>query len=172
MEKTIFNSREEFAYSDYVEDCEINGIEPKEEGSYEFDEWCAETSRTYVEDELTNMRYTKVKDYPFYIDGTLGLWFGKREGHCTKVFYGLAEAIEHILGNGYDDFMATYDDEAGVVYVYGYHHDGTNTYTIHLLSSRGEAKVNNDIANGNINSYDYEPKAYCFKKLKEREIFG
>lgn len=162
-------------YENYKEWCEINDCEPKDENSSDFTEWACREAQECVECDLENLKWTKAsKDLlPFFVDGTLGLWNGTREGHCTKIFYGLSAAVENrVCNSDYNDIKVEFDEESGAVEVYGYHHDGTNCFTIHLLSAKGLKAIQKAIDNGSINDYEFETKPEWFKKLKWKEIWG
>lgn len=162
-------------YDAYKEFCEINGIEPKGENSSDFTEWACEEAQECVECDLANLKYVKATKelFPFFVEGSLGLWNGRQEGHCTKIFYGLSSAIEdRITNSSYNDIKVEFDDESGEVTAYGYHHDGTNYFTIHLLSAKGLKAIQRAIDNGKINEYEFETKPEWFKKLKWKEIYG
>lgn len=171
----FLNYTNEDGYNAYLEFCEINEIEPKGEQSSEFVDWACEEARVAFDCDLENLTYSKADKemYPFFIDGTLGLWNGNKEGHFTNIYWGLTSALNSIFNSSrsYDDFDAQLDTEAGVIYVNCHHHDGTNSFTIHLLSKRGLDKVQRDINNYSINGYEYELKDYCFKKIRTKDIW-
>lgn len=170
----IFSTNEEFSYTDYLEYCEMNDITPGADDSYEFHEWCREESDNIIECEFCNLEYSKAKDYPFYVEGTLGLWNGSRDGHFTKILWGVKNALWETITScrsGYDDYDAELDIKSGAICVNCYHHDGCNTFTIHRLSNRGEQKVQRDIDTGAINDYDYDLKSYCYRKLKKEDLW-
>ena len=170
----IFSTNEEFSYADYLEYCEMNDLTPDKEDGYGFYDWCREESDLNIEYEFDNLEHSKAKDYPFYVEGTLGLWHGTRDGHFTKILWGVAEAIREVMYSvrgGYNDIDAELDIETGEIRMNCYHHDGCNTFTIHRLSKKGEDKIQRDIYNGNIHDYDYEPKSYCYRKLKKEELW-
>lgn len=171
---TIFSTRETYDYSEYLEYCELNNIEPAGEDSNDFYYWCGEETQNNIECEFMNLEYAKAKDYPFYVEGTLGLWDGKHDGHIPQILWGIKNALWEVITSvrsGYNDYEAILDEESGVINVNCWHHDGCNCFTIHRLSERGESKLQRDIENGNINDYGYEPKAYCYKKLKKEELW-
>lgn len=165
----------EIPYDAYLSWCEDNDETPYAEGSNEFIEWACQEAQFSFECDLDNLKYSKAtKDnLPFYIDGSMGLWNGNKEGHYTHIYYGLSNAIDAVIyGCRCDDWECELDIKAGEIYISGHHHDGTNSFTIHLLSKRGLDKIQRDINNGKIDNYDYEPQRYCFKKIKEKDIWG
>lgn len=169
---SIFDTRyTDYDYADYVDWCEINDIEPEGENSYEFDEWCIEETQEITACDWENLKYTNAdKNYmPFFVTGTLGLWYGRPEVHSTRIFYGLSEAIKSAI-DGVDDYEAYLED--GVVYVNGYHHDGTNCFEIHLLSKKGIDAIQRKIDNDTIHDNDFEVKDYWFKKFNRVDLWG
>lgn len=174
FDTNFLNYTDKEGYDYYLEFCEINEIEPKGDNSSEFIEWACEEAQEGYECDRENLKYSKAdkENYPFFIDGTLGLWNGQKEGHYTKIYWGISSALDAIMyGCSYDDADAQLDIEAGVIYVNGHHHDGTNCFTIHLLSKRGLDKVQRDIDNYVINDYGYELKDYCFKKIRQEDLW-
>jgi hypothetical protein len=124
-------------YSDYVEYCELNEITPEPEGSNDYYEWEAEENQRYVEDFFENLRYVKF-DTPVIITGSLGLWNGRKEIYPMVVEStdkpSLYNAVQKCI-NGMDDFKVELSE--GEIVVHGYHHDGTNIFSIIKLTPRG-----------------------------------
>lgn len=136
-----------YDHEDYVEFCEMNNIEAKGEGSHEFTEWCVSEAQMAFEDDLNIVkRYSekkfKDKNPQFFITARLGLWERTHERHCRKVYNNLYEAILCCISNSdYTEVKVEYDKEDGTVVCTCHHHDGTNIYTIHLLSRKGEKYI-------------------------------
>lgn len=169
---SIFDTRyTDYDYADYVDWCEINDIEPEGENSYAFFEWCIEETKQNTECDWENLEYTNADKnlMPFFVTGTLGRWDGRPEVYSTKIFYGLSEAIKAAIGSA-DDYEVYLEN--GVVYVNGFHHDGTNCFEIHLLSKKGLDAIQRKIDNYRIHDYDFEVKDYWFKKFNKVDLWG
>ena len=127
----------DFDYSDYVEWCDINGVEPQGEDSEGYYNWCAEvTDDSYLQD-LENIENCEKYQLPVVITGVLHLWSGSHEIN-PKVYYSVDEAIRNCTRNA-DDVEAYYDD--GKIEVHAIHHDGTNVFYIQALSKKGNDKM-------------------------------
>ena len=125
-----------FEYEDYKEWCEDNGIEPGDENSDEFWDWCREEADFNWESDLENIRYCKEYNIPVLITGHLGLWWGKPEiqpVYKESVYDAVMDCIRDM-----DGASVKYED--GVINVYAYHHDGCNCFTIKALSKKGIAR--------------------------------
>lgn len=129
-----------YTYEMYKEFCEINEIDPEPEGSTAYWEWVSEESAEDYENLFANMSYSKAdkENRHYAITFDLGLWDGHRIGYVEKTFDTLSSAIRYSAESSrdYNDVKVTYEN--GRVYVYGYHHDGTNKMEIRLLSARGK----------------------------------
>jgi len=142
----------DFCYEDYLEYCEDMDIEPHDEYSDEYYEWCADETYTNFECDMDNIKYCKQYNVPVAIEGTLGLWWGKPTIEAVvmdNVYDAIMECIENC------DYI-TIEFDNGVINVYATHHDGTNCFTIHALSNKGKTKNYN-------NNNDFKP--WDFKKL-------
>lgn len=166
-------------YKDYVENCELNEITPHPENSTEYWEWIAEQRNNNVEDFFLNLKYMRDAT-PVVVTGTLGLWNGKRsiypmyieskdyelnsQGKWVYMEKALYTAIQKCI-NGMDDFKVEYVE--GEIVVHGYHHDGTNTFTIHKLSTKGQIAA----FNAYCNCKTLKPKGYWYAKYREEDLF-
>ena len=165
-------------YADYVDFCEANEITPSDENSNDYYEWLGEERNRMVEDFFDNLKYCKV-DTPVLIEGTLGLWNGTR-----SIYPMLMESTDYNIYNGkgrwdnpsvykavskcvsgMDDFKVEFAD--GQLIVHGYHHDGTNTFTISKLSKKGIVSA----TNANDNGRHLEPKGYWYGKFSEIDLW-
>lgn len=92
-----------------------------------------------IEDERQYMRECYAEDFwaeiknlepfPCYIEADLGLWYGRRHG--WGVTSDLKLAIEKCIGQDMYEYRIE-ETSYGKLIVYGYHHDGTNVYTIYM----------------------------------------
>lgn len=178
---TLIDTRENMGleYKDYVENCEANERTPEPEDSSDYWEWVGDTKNIYVEDFFENLKYMR-DDTPVIITGTLGLWNGTREiypvlmessdyeqGANGKWMFkqkALSKAIKKCI-NGMDDFKVEYAE--GEIVVHGYHHDGTNVFTIHKLSKKGQRSA----FNAHDNSKTLDPKGYWYAKFSQEDLF-
>lgn len=155
---TLLNSDiTKYSYEYYVQCCEANDIEPVEEDSSEFWDWCAQEARYDYDASKDNLAACKLKDRLFAVTGKLGLWWGQPD-IVQQTCKGLLECIEKCNGRDINDIEAVLDTVAGCVTVRAFHHDGTNVYNLWLLNKNGERWARNaeeryeDI---NINSHWY-----------------
>lgn len=121
------------SYSDYLQYCKENEIEPADENSSKFWDWCAETTQMDFDDLLSNLSHSNESNIPVVITGSLGLWNG-RPTICPVVCDNVHDAILKCLGNC-DDIKVIL--EYGELNVCAYHHDGRNCFTINKLSKKG-----------------------------------
>lgn len=124
-------------YDDYLDWCENNEVEPQDENSNSFYEWCGEEAYMIYNDERDNLSYSKLANRMFLVDGTLGLWWGK-PAIVPQVCRGLLETIDKCIGNDIDNIDVKADFENGLLVVYAYHHDGTNVFNLRMLNKNGE----------------------------------
>jgi hypothetical protein len=154
-------------YSDYVEYCELNEITPEPEGSNDYYEWEAEENQRFVEDFFENLRYVKF-DTPVIITGSLGLWNGRKEIYPLVVEStdkpSLYNAVQKCI-NGMDDFKVELSE--GEIVVHGYHHDGTNIFTISKLSKKGIDPVLRAVEDGK----HLQIKNYWIGKITETDLW-
>ena len=154
-------------YSDYVEYCELNEITPEPEGSDDYYEWEAEENQRFVEDFFENLRYVKF-DTPVIITGSLGLWNGRKEIYPLVVEStekpSLYNAVQKCI-NGMDDFKVELSE--GEIVVHGYHHDGTNIFTISKLSKKGIDPVLRAVEDGK----HLQIKNYWIGKITETDLW-
>ncbi len=154
-------------YKDYVEYCELNEITPEPEGSNDYYEWEAEENQRYVEDFFENLRYVKF-DTPVIITGSLGLWNGRKEIYPMVVEStdkpSLYNAVKKCI-NGMDDFKVELSE--GEIVVHGYHHDGTNIFTISKLSKKGIDPVLRAVEDGK----HLQIKNYWIGKITETDLW-
>lgn len=131
----------QFEYADFEDWWRDNHDEDEEipsEYSCEFLDWCAEERDINWECDMENIETCEKYNVPVVITGALGLWWG----HPTIVpekCDSVKDAIDRIIGKGdYDDVDIIFNN--GIIDVQGHHHDGTNCFEIHALTSKGLAK--------------------------------
>ena len=120
-------------YSDYVEYCKANNIEPDEEDSVDYWEYVGDMQRYYYEEELINIKHSDDMDKPCIITGSLGLWNGRKTVWATYS-KDIVSAIKKCFGSC-DDLVVTFKN--GVYNCKAMHHDGTNYFEIRKLTNSG-----------------------------------
>jgi len=130
-----------YTYEEYLEFCEVNDMEPKDENSEDYWNWVYDECQIDYECFFDNMSYSKAEHGKYVITYSLGLWCGNRMGYREKIYNSLSEAIKDALNSSrdYEDYSVEYDN--GNIIVCGYHHDGRNYMTIRLLSKHGERNL-------------------------------
>ena len=76
----------------------------------------------------------------FIITGQLGLWNGKPS--ITPVFHSTLKGALRACANKMDQFRV--DIQKGVIYAYGYHHDGINSFTIKGIGTSRMSELQKD----------------------------
>ena len=100
------------------------------------------------DDFFSNLAYSKFANTPCVITGSLGLWTG-RHGIVPVKCDNLESAIRKCVNNM--DYICI-KQNCGHLEVTGIHHDGSNTFEIHLLNSKGiDAADRIDYGIGNAN---------------------
>lgn len=122
------------SYEEYVEWCELNELEPKDENSNDYWDYVYLTRDMDCGDFWDNLKYSRIDDqYNWIVSGTLGLWQGDRD-ICQTMFNSLEDAIRKCLGRC-DDIIIK--KRGSVIYVTGLHHDGRNNFEIRALTDLG-----------------------------------
>lgn len=164
------NTCDHYSYERYLEDCEANGIEPKDEMSYKYcEEWISSCEQWDYYEFFDNLAYGKAYKEFYGIEYNLGLWNGNREGFVLKTFSNIVDAIKYALQSSrdYQDYKVTFED--GMIVVYCYHHDGTNTFKVRQLSKVG---VRSLYAAKNDDAFaERIQRPSTFKKIKFNDIF-
>lgn len=148
-----------FDYKDYVAECEDNGKTPCEENSDGYWKWIYNQTEMEWDDFLDNIKYSEYYNCPFMITGTLGLWMGNRDilpVYCNNLYDAITKCLCCSSINDWDIHQ-----ENGYIVVNAHHHDGTNSFEIHLLSKKGM----NEVERNKYLYEDYEPKPYWFKNI-------
>lgn len=156
-EYLMFDSRAMYDYADYVECCEVNGLDAEGENSKDYWNWVDEQrviDRDCFFEEIESNAYNG----HCLIEGSCGLWYGRRT-IVPVMCSSLTKAINKCWGNS-NDIEVTFQD--GVFFVNAYHHDGINAFTIKRLSNRGIERFEKLNQMGDT----IEPKEYWFKKYK------
>lgn len=127
------------SYEDYVDNCEVNEMQPQGENSNDYWDFVSDCQRIEWDDFLLNLGHSKINTaYYWVISGSLGLWFGTRDIELVKCDT-LEEAIRKCIGSC-DDVII--EKEGNAVYVTGLHHDGRNHFEIRALSDLGNDRFN------------------------------
>lgn len=126
-----------FEYSDYVEYCKENGLEPQGKESHDYFRWCEDETEMNFEADLDNIEGHSAYNVPVIMTGTIGRWNGDFEivpVVCKSVF----SAIDMCRGKDILDIEVFFDD--GKIEVAAHHHDSTNHFTIRALSKKGRTR--------------------------------
>ena len=176
---TLVDTNETFDYADYVDFCVDNDITPDAENSDDYWNWVSEERNRLVDDFFINVKYAKYNEEPVMITGSLGLWNGRKEIYPVLVEStdyekvndkwryknpAILNAIKKCI-NGMDDFKVEYAN--GEIVVHGYHHDGTNIFTINKLTAKGKRTICNAIEKGKA----IDTKPYMFAKFTEADLW-
>lgn len=100
-------------------------------------------------DFFTNLKYSKFSDEYCVITGVLGLWYGHRKivsVGCEDLEYAIKKCLRNM------DY-GIIKQVGGHLEVTGIHHDGENTFEIHLLNNKGiDAlyRIKNGYGNANL----------------------
>ena len=132
--KMYLDSTREISIDEINGFCEINNIDIPEEDTAEYYDIVTTLRTDDADDFFGNLHYSKYNNRPCIIVGTLGLWNGRHDIYPT-----FAENIEDAISNCLehaDDYKIYIDDDTLKVSVY--HHDGSNHFSILVLSKKGE----------------------------------
>lgn len=129
-EWVALDTRRDIPYSEYVEFCEINEIEPEEENSTDYWNYVNSTRQMDHDEFRSNMKYCTL--FPMVAVGYAGLWYGNVRG--GKVL----KDVDDLLGLFSScDGIKIWQDKDGF-HINGYHHDGTNCAEIRVINMRGK----------------------------------
>ena len=129
----LFTSRyEDYSYEDYCAFCDANDVAPCKEGSDDFYSWLADEIEMNWDDFQCELSHFAPYDAEVVVEGTLGLWYGKRTIEPTE-FDCVLKAVQKCI-NSADDVVIRY--EKGIITVDAYHHDGHNSFTIRPRDKR------------------------------------
>lgn len=120
-----------YSYEDYVESCEMNDIEPEEEGSNAYWEWIGEQLDEDWSCLLDNTKYGS-NNGKCMVYGKVGRWNGTFSVE-PKIFGTLVEAFKFLM-QGYDAVQAW--ETNNEIEFHGLHHDGTDIFYIRPMNNR------------------------------------
>lgn len=130
-EWVALDTQMDIPYSEYVEFCRDNDIEPEAENSTHYWNYVNDTLQMWYDDFKDNMKYSKL--FPMVAVGYAGLWNGTARG--GKVL----KDVDDLLGLFSScDNIKIWQDKDGF-HINGYHHDGTNSADIRIINKRGKA---------------------------------
>ena len=158
----------QFKYTEYLEYCEDNGIEPEPDGSVEYYDWCADEAQINYDCDMDNLMYSELKDRTFVIEGILGLWWG-RPTIKPVVIKGIVAAIKKCFGRDINDIEVELNTKDGVIHIQSHHHDGTNFFTLKMLNKNGEKWIDSAIEKWRMTKEegeDFELNNHYWTKLK------
>ena len=132
-ESVLLESQCEITMDEIRDHCEDNGRPVPEEGSTEYWELVGEFREWDCDDFKNDMCYS-FKLGKCLVTGYAGLWDGRHAGGTIIDVNKGGDLFQ--LARNCDDIKVVLDPDDGLV-VYGYHHDGTNRYTVRQLNKRG-----------------------------------
>lgn len=135
---TLIDTADYPKYSEYVEYCEGNDVEPSIENSNDYWEYVTDMQIMYWNDMCDQL-----PEIPVIVTGTLGLWNG-RHTIIPEKFDTILEAVKKCTGNA-DEIKIVMEN--GVLIVHSEHHDGVNVYYIQKLTSAGINEISRIIDN-------------------------
>lgn len=143
-EWVALDTQRDIPYSEYVEYCNDNGIEAKEDGSKEYWNYVNETLQMEYDDFKSNMAECKL--FPMVAVGYDNVWYGHfRGGKVLKDVNDLLGVFSSC------DRIKIWQDKEGF-HINGYHHDGINSAEIRIINNRGKAwlEQNENIVSRNV----------------------
>ena len=151
FESLDYKGFEEFMKYEFDEDNRPISKEGSEEYYERFSNW----EEMNWDDFMSNLKYS-TSNRECVVVGSVGLWFGRREIEAKR-FDDLIDAINACIGSC--DYIYIYKVN-GYLEISAVHHDGTNSFEIHLLNDRGicaseKANLNNK----------------CYHKAMEKYLF-
>lgn len=130
-------------YDAYVEYCEDNGYEVKDDNSSEYFGFIADCEAQDWEDLWENFKYSKLSDTKCVVLGSVGRWTGQHEVVPT-VFDCLHDAVWACIRHC--DYIKI-EQNCSTIKVQSSHHDRTNYFEIKFLNDRGYNTENGDLNN-------------------------
>lgn len=141
----------------YMESCDIEDAdEVSDESVWDYIADCQSNDWDAFQG---NMKYSKYKDSPCVIVGSLGLWNGTHSIEpvtCDNIM----AAVMRCFGRSVDYIRVKQVN--GHVEVDAIHHDGTNSFEIHLLNDKGIHASSLGKANLGSRCYHKAIKGYIF----------
>lgn len=147
-------------YKDYAKMCRDNDEKPYPKGSQAYYDHIGRLTDQDLDNFKDNLQYSKY-NLPCLMTGTLGLWNG-RPDLCPVKYDSLLEGVKDIMRRAdCNDWEIRLTE--GALRLLGTHHDGTNTYTLHVLSAKGLRETERDKYTWE--GHDYDPQPDWFKKI-------
>lgn len=147
-------------YEDYADMCRDNDEKPYPEGSQAYYEHISSLTDQDLDDFKDNLMYSEY-NLPCLMTGTLGLWNG-RPDLCPVKYGSLLEGVKDIMSRSdCNDWEIRLTE--GALQLLGKHHDGTNTYTLHVLSAKGLRETQRPKYTWE--GHDYDPRPDWFRKI-------
>lgn len=157
----LFSTQDEFSHEDYLEWCEINGIEsPGDEDSLEFHEWCRDTARVNYEEDLNNCRHSENLRRRFVVAGTLGLWWGRPTIEAV-ICEDFDTMVKKVVSKDILDVEAKYDTHC--IHITCGHHDGENAFDVYLI----KPTTDTEMLQSRIDNGKFDPEGYDRRFLEK-----
>lgn len=142
IKAVLYDSDVELTYSDYQTYLADNDMS---ESQLSYDDYVSNMIDLEYEDFMTNMQYSSYNEYKCVILGSLGRWNGRKQ-IVPCVEENLSKAIKRCM-NVRGFYYIKVEQKNNTILVSISHHDGIDTFEIHLLNKRGEkATMNADLS--------------------------
>ena len=146
----ILFQRDCYSREDYEMWCEDNGYDFEEVTDSDFYAWCEDEEAMDFQNILDECKYSKFKNIAVVVEGSVGLWYGRREVEQTKCD-NFVDAIYKCMGRSCEiDEIKVIDNHFEVTAI---HHDGRNYFDIYFLSELGADRLDR---NGQISTRNRE----------------
>lgn len=134
----LASTSDEFEYADYLEWCDVNGVEPRGEESDHFYQWCQEEALTYYSEDLAQLKASRHLQGPVVVTGRVGRWNGAFD-IVPEVFDSFAVAWAKMMGRDTLDVDVTYDTQC--IHVTGRHHDASNFFDVWIVKDSADTEA-------------------------------
>ena len=91
-----------------------------------------------MEQEIDNLFNNDYENKNYILTGSIGLWYGIRQGHSCKIFNSIKEAIYGATDGFGMCYITVTEEKYGRLFVNVCHHDGNNHLEIREITSLGK----------------------------------
>lgn len=133
------NNYTEENYIDWLREFKSEENVDWEEGNTaDFMDWCNTMQENDFDDLVSNLSHSDANTYKVIVVGSVGTWRGTFDIEPC-VCDNLVSAIYKCINNCE---VRSIERVGNTIEISTYHHDGSNFFTIHILSTKGEEKYN------------------------------
>lgn len=148
-------------YKEYVKMCREGEMAPRPEGSRAYYEHIDHLTALELDDFKSNLQHSQY-NRPCLLTGSLGLWWNRHLELCAVKYDTLLDGVIDVMRRAdCTDWEIKLSE--GSLQLLGKHHDGTNTYTLSLLSAKGLRETERPMYAWEGN--EYKPKPDWFRKI-------